>query len=396
MNPAPPIRVLRNATLVLPDRCLEGDLLLQEKQILSLARAGEGEGEEIWDLQGRHVAPGLIDLHTHGGWGIDFSHDPVERLVALGEHYARSGVTRLLVTLVPAPEHEMLECLKQAARACQASPVLVGIHLEGPFLARERRGALPEAGILPYDPGLMQRLLKAGGGFLRVMTFAPEAIPLQDLPKIESSGVRLSVGHTCADAATTEAALGAGVTRATHLCNAMPPVHHRSSGPVVPLLLDSRVSVEVIADGFHLEDRFLELILAVKEKGTVVAVSDSIPLAGLAPGEREFAGTVVTSDGRRATRPDGTLAGSVTPLFAALKRVQEQLQLPLEEVWRLGSLAPAQDLGLKGSGRIGSGCHADLLILGESGDVEVTLVGGDRLERDEGEAFLPELFSRVR
>ncbi|MFQ5654886.1 MAG: N-acetylglucosamine-6-phosphate deacetylase, partial [Planctomycetota bacterium] len=356
----PPARVLANALLVLPDRSIEGDLIIRGSAIAALAAPGKGDGAEIWDLDGRRVAPGRIDAHTHGGWGIDFYTDGAERLVEAAARFAEIGVTTLLPTLHAAPPEEMLDRIAEAARACAACPALHGIHLEGPFISADRRGALPEAGILPYDDRLMERILAAAAGSLRVLTFAPEVVPAAALRRIRSAGVRLSVGHTAAGSDVTRAAIREGAWRATHLPNAMAPIHHRGSGPVLPLLLDERVRVEVIADGVHVDDDFLRLVLALKGRKGVMAVSDSIPAAGLGATEGGFAGGVVTSDGRRAARGDGTLAGSVMFLPAALERLEGELGLTPWEIAALGSSTAAADLGLPRTGRIASGCRADL------------------------------------
>ncbi|MCI0652293.1 MAG: amidohydrolase family protein, partial [Planctomycetes bacterium] len=275
---AAPIRVLRNARLVLPDRAAVGDLVVRGKSIAALAPAGSARGDEIWDLEGFEVAPGAIDAHTHGGWGIDFARATAAEMAAAAREYARAGTTRLLITLYAAAEKEMLASLAEAARACEMSDAFLGIHLEGPFLARDLRGALPEAGLHPFEARLFERVFGAAAGKLRVMTFAPEAIPAGSLRKIQAHGIALSIGHTGATAEETEGALREGVARATHLCNAMAKLHHRRPGPIVPLLLDRRARVEAIADGEHLDDRVLEMILRLKGDAGVIAVSDSMPL----------------------------------------------------------------------------------------------------------------------
>lgn len=373
-------RVLRNATLVLPDRQVAGDLVLARGRIAELTAPGRGAGAESWDLAGRVVTPGLVDLHTHGGWGVDFSTDTPARMASVAPHYARAGVVRLLLTLVSAPRAELLERVAAAAQACALCPAFAGLHLEGPFLARDRRGALPEAGILAYDAGLVEELQRASAGWLRVMTFAPEAIPPAEVRRIQAAGITLSIGHTDGDADATEAAIRAGVHRATHLCNAMPPIHHRAPGPVVALLNDTRVRVEVIADGQHLDDRMLRLILAAKGQGRVQVVSDSMPLAGLGAACGEFAGAEGASDGVCARRTDGTLAGSVTPLGAALARTGVALGLSPVALAHLGATTPALDLPHSHPGRIATGAPADLLILEPDGTVHAALRAGVRAD----------------
>lgn len=391
------VQVLRNGTITLPDRSVAGDLILESGRIRSLAPAGQGRGEILWDLEGRRIAPGLIDLHTHGGWGVDFARDSVDRMVEAATLFAKAGVSRLLPTLYPGPIDWMLDRLAVCAEACEASSSLVGIHLEGPFLAKDRKGALPEAGILEFEPELFDRLLQASKGQLRIMTFAPDVVPVAWIRKIQSTGVTLSIGHTSASADETEAAIRAGVTRATHLCNAMPGIHHRDPGPIVSLLLDSRVRTEVIADGVHLDDRFLRLILQCKGLDGVIAVSDSMPLAGLGACTGEFAGVEIMSDGKRACRQDGALAGSVATLYQALERTQESLGLSAHERFRLGATAAAEDLPHSHLGRIATGAPADLVVLDKDDrTLLATLRAGQRIDEPAPEGTGPILPEGLR
>lgn len=390
-----PVRVFRNALLHLPERSIEGDLLVKGNAIAGFGAPGKGEGAEIWDLDGCEVSPGLIDLHTHGGWGIDFYRDDAERIASVAGAYARAGVTRLLLTLHPGPADEMCDRIANAARVCAASTAFLGIHLEGPYLSRDRRGALPESGIHPWDVTLMERIWRAAGGKLRVMTFAPEALPPREIERIQARGVVLSIGHTAADAGVTEAAVAAGARRATHLCNAMPLIHHRDPGAVVPLLLDPRVRVEVIADGEHLDDRVLALVLRTKGDENVIAVSDSIPLAGSEATAADFAGARVRKEGNRAVLADGRLAGSITPLGAALERTRRALGLSPQRIATLGAAAPAADLRLPMAGRLASGCAADFLVRARDGRLVAAFRGGARADAGD-EVAMPRELRRLR
>ncbi len=368
-------RVLRNAAVVLPDRMLLADLVIRGPMVESLAPAGKGKGTEIYDLEGKRVTPGLIDAHIHGGWGVDFYRDEAETIAATGEKFLASGVTSVLLTLHPGPPDELLGRVQNAAAACELSPVFAGIHLEGPFVATDRKGALPEEGIVPYDPVYLKQLIDAARGKLRMMTFAPEALPSSALAQMRSLGIGMSIGHTSCDLAATEDAIRAGARRCTHLCNAMPPIHHRDPGPIVGLLLDHRVRVELICDGQHVDDQMIELALRLKGNDGVIAVSDAMPLAGMGTAAGTFCGQEVQSDGARATLADGTLAGSVTFLPEALRRTARALDLTPSRMVSLGSTAAARDLGLPRTGQIGSGCRADLAIW--DGDQAVgTLRGG--------------------
>ncbi|MCA8961174.1 MAG: amidohydrolase family protein, partial [Planctomycetes bacterium] len=206
-RPLGPIRVLREAELVLPDRLVVGDLCIQDTRIHALSPAGTARGDEVHDARGWRIYPGFIDLHTHGGWGFDFDTGSVDDYIRAAEAYGRAGVTRLLATLVPAPWNELIERVAAAARHVQADPAYLGLHLEGPFLAPNRLGALPAVGVVPYTDRRMEELLRAADGTLRVMTFAPEVVPIERIPVIQSRGVILSIGHTSATHDETRAAV---------------------------------------------------------------------------------------------------------------------------------------------------------------------------------------------
>ena len=386
--------VLRNGELVLPDRIVHGDLLLEGAVIRKLAPAGTATGDEIWDLGGRKVTPGWVDPHIHGFGGVDFNAADPETLADSVEKLAALGVTTVYPTIVPGPEEEMKEILSTVARAAELSPSILGIHLEGPFLSPGRRGALPESGVLEWDDELMNRLLEAAGGRLRLMTFAPERVPLSSLKKFSMVGIKGSIGHTCASAAETTAAIDAGARRCTHLCNAMPPLHHRDPGPVGAILLDDRVRCEVILDGHHLSDDLVRLALKMKGPNGLIAVSDAMPLAGMGGSSGVFCGQEVCSDGARATLSDGTLAGSVTLLPEALSRTAQALGWDQVSLQNMGSLNAAEDLGLPRRGSLRSDYRADLVIHGESG-IEAVMRGGLSVEDAEGPR-LPATIEQVR
>ncbi|MAJ28783.1 hypothetical protein CBD41_05150 [bacterium TMED181] len=252
---------------------------------------------------------------------------------------------------------------------------------------------MPESGVLEWDDELMNRLLEAAGGRLRVMTFAPERVPLEAQKKFSTVGVRGSIGHTCATAEQTAAAIDAGARRCTHLCNAMPAMHHRDLGPVGTLLLDGRVRCEMILDGHHLSDDLVRLALKLKGPEGLIAVSDAMPLAGMGISSGVFCGQEVCSDGERATLSDGTLAGSVTLLPEALSRTAKALSLDPVSLQCMGSQNAAEDLGLPRRGSLRTDYRADLVIHGETG-IEAVLRGGQSVADADGPR-LPTTVERV-
>ena len=385
--------VLRDGQLALPDRVVNADMVLEGAVIVGLAPVGTANGDEVWDLGGRRVTPGFIDTHIHGANGVDFNQADAETLASCAEDLARTGITSIYPTIVPGPEDAMKDALANCARAAELSPSIMGIHLEGPFVSAGRRGALPESGVLSWGDGLMNRLLEAAGGKLRIMTFAPEEVPFASQKKFSMVGVKGSIGHTCATAEETRLAIESGARRCTHLCNAMPAMHHRDPGPVGVLLLDERVRCEVILDGHHLSNDLVKLALKLKGAHGLIAVSDAMPLAGMGVSTGVFCGQEVCSDGHRATLVDGTLAGSVTLLPEALSRTEKELGLSGVELQAMGSLNAAEDIGLPRRGSIRTDYRADLVIHGADG-VDAVLRGGLSVEDADGPR-LPAVVQRV-
>ena len=375
--------VLRDVDAVLPDRVVRADLVIQGAVIAALEAPGSATGDEIWDLAGRRVSPGFIDTHIHGAQGIDFSSADAETIAGCAEDLAQQGITTIYPTIVPGPEEYMLAALQQCAQATQLSGSILGILLEGPFVSGGRRGALPEAGVHGWDEKLFERLLEAAQGHLRIMTFAPEEVPIEAQKRFNAVGILGSIGHTCANDEQTRASIDAGIRRCTHLCNAMPPIHHRDPGPVMALLLDERVRCEMILDGHHLDDELVKLALKMKGPEGLMAVSDAMPLAGMGVSSGVFCGQEVCSDGSRATLSDGTLAGSVTLLPEALKDSGDRLALGFPALSRIGAGTAAEDLGLPRRGLIGSEYRADLIIVsGSAGDA--VLRGGVPVKDPDG------------
>jgi N-acetylglucosamine-6-phosphate deacetylase len=386
--------VLRDAEAVLPDRVLRADIVLQGSVIAALSAPGTAAGDEIWDLGGRRVSPGLIDAHIHGARGVDFSSADAAAIAACCDDLALLGITSIYPTIVPGSEQHMIAALKECVRAQELSKSILGIHLEGPFVSGGRRGALPVDGIHDWNEKLFDRLHDAADGQLRVMTFAPEEVPISAQKKFNSVGVLGSIGHTCADAQQTSAAIDAGIRRCTHLCNAMPPIHQRDPGPVMALLLDDRVRCEVILDGHHLDDEMVKMALKMKGIGGLMAVSDAMPLADMGVSSGVFCGQEVCSDGSTVTLADGTLAGSVTLLPEALRRTGEMLGLGFPELSAIGAANAAQDLGLPRRGLIQSDYRADLVIQGQQG-VEAVLRGGVPIKDPQGPR-LPREVERIQ
>ena len=335
------------------------------------------------DVAGRYVCPGFIDLHVHGGGGHGFDwQQPWAEWEHVARFHARHGVTGLLAT-VPAPHGEwrLLEAFRQelAARAWEGSIVL-GLHLEGPYLSPARRGCWPESSLRLPRPGDCRALLDAAGPVLKIITLAPELPGALDcIEMLAAAGVAVALGHTDATYDQAVRAIRAGARRFTHLYNAMRGLHHREPGAVGAALDLPGVTVEVICDGVHVHPAALRLALRARGSDSINLVTDASPLAGCSGRQPEVQFgqfPVQIMDGACRT-PDGALAGSLLTLDQAVANAVRLLDIPVWEATRLASLVPACSLGLDDcKGSLAPGKDADITILDGDLQVEATFIAG--------------------
>jgi N-acetylglucosamine-6-phosphate deacetylase len=282
-----------------------------------------------------------------------------------------------VATTVPAPVDDLCASLQAIAR-CRA-PSLLGAHLEGPFLNRQRPGALDPA--LFLDPGdePLERLLAAAAGLLRVMTIAPE-LPgaLALIQRLAAAGVVASIGHSEASDRQVRDAADAGATAATHVFNGMTPFHHRHPGVVGAVADLQQVSCELICDGVHIDPVALRMFYRAKGASGVRLVTDAIAAAGMPDGEYPLgARTVMVTEGRPVITGTQPIAGSVLTMEAAVQNAVRFLGIPIEEAVRIASTNSARLLRLADrKGAIAPGLDADLLVLDEHLAVEATMVAG--------------------
>jgi N-acetylglucosamine-6-phosphate deacetylase len=335
---------------------------------------GEPPGPLAPDLTVGVVVPGFVDMHVHGGGGYSYtSTAPLEIAEALTFH-RRLGTTTTLASLVTAAEPDLIRSIRALAEFVQDGE-LAGIHLEGPWLSPGRAGAHDRAQLRDPDRAELDRLLAAGGGAVRMVTVAPE-LPgaLGLISAIAEAGVVAAIGHTDADFATTARAINAGATVGTHLFNAMRPVHHREPGPVVALLDDPRVTVEMIPDGVHQHPAMLATVARAAGPDRVAVVSDAIAASGMNDGDYRLGSLgVVVHHGVARVRETGAIAGStatMAQLFRAVAAGAVGVPVPdrgghpdLVTAARLTAVNPSRALGLTDVGRIAPGYRADIAVL---------------------------------
>lgn len=344
--------------VVTPERVLDGHVRVDGDRITEVASGPAG---------GRILVPGFVDLHNHGGGGFTFTTGDPDAARGAAAFHLRHGTTTLLASLVSSP----LALMRAAAEAYTplvAEAVLAGVHFEGPYLSPARCGAQNPAHLRDPSTEELAALVPAGGGAVRMVTLAPERDgALAAIRLLVDRGVAAAIGHTDASYEQTRAAVAAGATVATHLCNAMRPVHHREPGPIVALLGAPGVVCELIADGTHLHDGMLAFAAAVAP-GRTALVTDAIAAAGMPDGEYDLGGqpVVVTDRVARLSTADGSpgaIAGSTLTMDAALRRAVGA-GVSLVDAVRMAATTPARVLGLGGTvGALAPGLRADLVEL---------------------------------
>ena len=341
-----------------------------------VGRPPEVEGASVVDAAGRLLVPGLVDLHCHGGAGRSFDDGPESIAEAVALH-RRHGTTRTMVSLVSATIDDLQRRLRAAAAACEADPLLLGIHLEGPFLDPAHRGAHdPDVLTLP-TAAIVDELLEAAGGHLRAVTLAPE-LPGADqaIERFVRHGVRVAVGHTGADYAEAARAFGEGASLLTHAFNGMAGLHHRDPGPVGAALMDRSVTLELIADGVHVHDAVIRTLFA-GAPGRVALITDAMAGAGIPDGTFQLGSMLVhVADGVARTE-SGSLAGSTLTLDAAVRHVVAAGIEPREAI-AAATVVPARALGLGDRiGRLEPGYAADAVLLDDALQVDTVWAAGE-------------------
>ena len=363
---------IQNARIFVGKRFVEGSLEFGQ----TITEIGTPSGPAGWDAQGCYIIPGLVDIHTHGAMGEDFSDGKPAGLPVLSRYYAAHGVTSFLGTTMTLREEVLtpaMHAIRDFRRPADGAKC-AGVHLEGPFLSFAKRGAQAAENLHKPDIDLLRRLNEHSGGQVRLVTVACEEEGAMPFIREASKFCTVSLGHTAAGYDTAMEAFQSGASHATHLFNGMPPFLHRAPG-VVGAALDSGASVELICDGLHIHPCVVRAVWKLFGEGLNL-ISDSLRCAGMPDGQYELGGQPIEMKGGRATLlGSDTLAGSSTNLLAELKNVVS-FGLPLEDAVYAASTAPAAAAGLTGVGSIRPGAAADLAVLDAGLNLRAVFVDG--------------------
>jgi N-acetylglucosamine-6-phosphate deacetylase len=373
---------LRHATLITPAAAIaDGALLIDDGHIIAVGNAAElaaPPGTTVIDAAGLTIAPGFIDMQFNGGFGLDFTEDPTT-IWAVGSELPRYGVTAFLPTIITSP----LATVSAAQAVIAAGPPTgyagarsLGLHLEGPFLNRAKKGAHNPAHLRPPSAEAVADWSPGNG--VALVTLAPE-LPgaLEVVRLLAERGILVSAGHSMATYDQAQAGFDAGIRYGTHLFNAMTPLHHREPGLTVALMLDPRITVGIIADCVHVAPELVALAWRAAGAARVNLVTDAMAALAMPPGAYRLGDFDVDVSPECARLEDGTLAGCILALDEALRNLMGITGCALPEAVASVTDTPARLLGLEGRfGQLAPGAAADLVLLDASDRVQATFIGG--------------------
>ena len=344
---------------------LEQAIYINDHRLVDKAEY-QDDGEVI-DAEGLLVLPGLVDIHSHGAAGEDFSDGNPEGLKKILQYEKRCGITSYCPTSMTFPKERLRQIFASIKGAqTEEGAKVVGINMEGPFLDPAKKGAHVEKWIAAPDVAFVRELNQDADGLVRLVTLAPNMDGAEEFIKEMHEEVCISLGHTAADYDCASRAMKLGAHHVTHLYNAMQPFGHRAPGLIGAAMDDPECMVELICDGYHIHPSAIRAAFRMFGPERVILISDSMRATGMENGTYELGGQEVTVKDRKAVLKDGTLAGSATNLYGCMCKAVE-FGIPLEQAIMAVTANPARSIGIfdrVGSIRIGK--QADLLLVSEN------------------------------
>ncbi|HEY2961522.1 MAG TPA: N-acetylglucosamine-6-phosphate deacetylase [Pyrinomonadaceae bacterium] len=376
--------LLRNASVVLPDRTIEHATILVENGLIAAVRddtTARSSDVETLDLDGLTVLPGFIDVHIHGAVGVDVMEATPKGLQQVARYLASQGVTAWLPTFVPASDENYASAVAAIAGSMSdfgaSCARVLGVHYEGPFVNSAQCGALHVEHFKTYSNPADLDSLPVRADMVRMITLAPEVEGgIELVRELGRRGWVVSLGHTRASIEVLDQAAAAGACHMTHFMNAMAPLHHRSPGPIAWGLAREDVTCDIIADGIHLDPFMLRLLVKIKGVAGISLISDAIAAAGKGDGDYRIWGETISVKNGRTANASGSIAGSVINMLDAV-RLMLSLGVSHVDVAEMASSNPARLLGVANEcGSLEVGKRADLVALDTDGRVRLTLVAG--------------------
>ncbi|MCC8045260.1 MAG: N-acetylglucosamine-6-phosphate deacetylase [Clostridiales bacterium] len=414
-------RILNGMVYTEQNRFEDKTVYMAGERILEREAYEAREGEDtVIDASGCYVIPGLTDIHFHGCAGSDACDGTVEAFRRIARYEGAHGITTITPATMTVSEEQLMAVARAAAayreeewpdksvRAAAAyrrekwtdgtaqtaagyhaegetvGAVLAGLYLEGPFISAAKKGAQNERFIRRPDAELFQRLNEASNGCIRTIALAPEVDGALEFIRAHAEKVNISLAHMTADYETTRRALEAGASQITHLYNAMPGFHHREPGPIGAAADDPSCMVELICDGIHIHPAVVRATFRLFGEERVILISDSLRACGMPDGEYELGGQHFQVRQKRATLPDGTLAGSASNLMDCLRAAVKTMGIPLSSAVRAAAVNSAKVVGIFDEyGSLEPGKYANLVILDQELCVREVYIHGQRNKKNE-------------
>ena len=383
---------LRASRLYTPQEEIQNPLLLIEDGLISAvssrAQQDVPKNATVFDFADAILAPGFVDIHMHGGAGLDVMRAAPAEMPHLNRFLTTHGVTGYFPTTVAAPLDQTCRALERLADAIEAAQGIaagkgdgvqarpLGIHLEGPFLSHKRRGVHPPEYLVEPTLEIFERLWQAARGHVRMLTIAPE-LPgaLEVIAEAARRKVCVSIGHSDAVLEAARAGVRAGARHATHTFNAMRPLDHRDPGILAEVLTDRLLTADIIVDGIHVEPEVVQIFLQLKGVERAVLITDAMAAAGMPDGIYQLGPLQVEVRDGKCTL-DGKLAGSSLTMDRAVRNVVRFAGWSLRDAVRAATLNPTRAVGLQQHGALVPGAEADIVVLSPTGEVRKTIVCG--------------------
>ncbi|MFH0733661.1 MAG: N-acetylglucosamine-6-phosphate deacetylase [bacterium] len=365
-----PFRIVNNGTIIIED-----------DKIYEIGKTNEikfSDDTEVIDVSGNIVAPGFVDLLVHGGGGFGFSDENETSIQKISNYFLSLGSTTLMASLHAKPKQLLLKDLSRLANFIKSNPEsnIKGIHMEGPYLNPEYKGAMNEDYLWSPSVETFKEMWDASEGYMKIMTIAPELPGALDVIREASfRGVICSIGHSTASYEDITKAISHGACHVTHMFNAMKPMHHRNPSIMTAALLHDELKIELIADTYHVHPAMMELLFKFKTPKNIILITDSIRAGGMHEGEYQFSDQKVYLKDDMATLADGTLAGSTLTLNKAIKNILDTTDIKITDAFRMSSLNGSKVIGAQ-KGILASGKVADIVVLNNLFDVEMTIMAG--------------------
>ena len=378
--------LIKNVKIIFPDTIKKGSVLIKNGKIqnIFLNNTPSDYNGDILEGEELYLSPGFIDIHIHGANGFDTMDSTSECLKEISKTILKHGVTSFLPTTMTCSKEDIRNALKNVSNAMENKITennILGVHLEGPFISKNKIGAQNPNYLL--DPSIenFKDICEGYEHIIKTITLAPELEGAKELIKyLKEKNIVVSIGHTNATYKETIEAINSGVSHATHLFNAMPPLNHREPG-AVGAILNSNITAECILDGIHLHYAILDIALKVKSNDNIVLITDAMSACCMKDGNYSLGGQEVIVKDSAARLKSGVLAGSVLTLDKAVRNIKNNLNIPLHEIIKLLTINPSKVCQTQLSkGLIKENYDADLILFDEDINIKHVFVNGKKID----------------